>query len=780
MSTIDQEMMNDHQRRASEYLATFHQDDIPRLCSDESKNRRLLVNLNDLREFDPTLARDMLARPSQYLPAFEKALREEVVHHDPKQSAEVDHFYVGVEGSFGANKVSPRGLMCHLLNQLVCVEGIVTRCSSVHPKVVKSVHYCAETGVMMEREYHDLTSLTGLPTSSNAYPTRNQEGQLLRTEFGLCTYRDHQIVSVQEMPERAPPGQLPRSVDVMIENELVDCCRPGDRVCVSGIFRALPAKQSTTGMFRTLVLGNNVKLLSKEAYGHGLRGSAHRSSHALTVLMVGDPSTAKSQMLRFALGIAPLAVSTTGRGSSGVGLTAAVTTDADTGEKRLEAGAMVIADRGLCCIDEFDKMLDADRVAIHEVMEQQTITIAKAGIHASLNARASVLAAANPVYSKYDSSHTPMENIGLPESLLSRFDLLFIVLDTRSSDVDRAISGHVLQMHRTAKTGATPAALSMSGGRGGDVIEDSLDVEEVDATGQTPMYVKFERGSLQVGPGGRRGRGKVTQTVLSTAFIKKYISYAKDRVAPTLSEEARELIATEYANLRQRSVETEGCLPVTPRSLETMIRLATAFAKLHLRAQVLEEDVRSAISILHGALFKDIPKAGGKGKGDDEQGDEDEDGGHKQVPASPSTSDKENRAKKRGTPGSSAKKGKAAAKSDDEPEQDDEFAAFADENEAGPSQRAASPAGPPGQDEEEPMPVDQLPEGALAAAKSALGKMVQATKLESFSIAEVFSAFVDECEADGPENPTMGMLLGVLSRSDSPGAFSNGTVYVSF
>ncbi|KAK0354510.1 MCM DNA helicase complex subunit [Friedmanniomyces endolithicus] len=399
---------------------------------------------------------------------------------------------------------------------MVSLEGIVTKCSLVRPKVVKSVHYNETKGTFHFREYKDQTMTANGAASTSVYPTQDDEGNPLVTEYGYCSYRDHQTISIQEMPERAPAGQLPRSVDVIMDDDMVDRVKPGDRIELVGIYRSLGNAGQGSAVFKTLILANNVILLSSKSgggiatatitdtdirninkisrqrrvfdllsqslapsiYGHdyikkaillmllgGMEKNLDNGTHLrgdINILMVGDPSTAKSQLLRFVLNTAPLAIATTGRGSSGVGLTAAVTSDKETGERRLEAGAMVLGDRGVVCIDEFDKMSDIDRVAIHEVMEQQTVTIAKAGIHTSLNARCSVIAAANPIYGQYDIHKDPHRNIALPDSLLSRFDLLFIVTDDIEDVRDRQVSEHVLRMHRYRQPGTEEGAPAYS------------------------------------------------------------------------------------------------------------------------------------------------------------------------------------------------------------------------------------------------------------------------------------------------------------------------------
>ncbi|GLT50639.1 hypothetical protein SLA2020_241120 [Shorea laevis] len=630
----------DRKKDISQFLSQdIYQAEIREMI--ERKRRRLIVDISDLHSFN-NLASKILKNPSEYMQPFCDAVTEAARSIDPMYIKEGEHVLVGFKGPFVSRRVTPRELLSEFIGSMVCVEGIVTKCSLVRPKVVKSVHFCPDKGTFTTREYRDITSNNGLPTGS-VYPTRDENGHLLVTEYGLCQYKDHQTLSIQEVPENAAPGQLPRTVDVIVEDDLVDSCKPGDRIAIVGIYKALPGKSkgSVNGVFRTVLIANNVSLLNKEAnaptystedvkkireiaakedvfdllgnslapsiYGHswikkavillmlgGVEKNLKNGTHLrgdINMMMVGDPSVAKSQLLRAIMNIAPLAISTTGRGSSGVGLTAAVTSDQETGERRLEAGAMVLADRGVVCIDEFDKMNDQDRVAIHEVMEQQTVTIAKAGIHASLNARCSVVAAANPIYGTYDRSLTPTKNIGLPDSLLSRFDLLFIVLDQMDTEIDRQISSHVLRMHqyRSAIDGGETA-----------VDGNSRYGREDEADNDSSIWVKHNR----ILHGRKRDRGPKRDT-LTIKFLKKYIHYAKHRFQPELTDEASEHIATAYAELRNASsnAKTGGTLPITARTLETIIRLSTAHAKLKLSPKVNKTDVEAALKVLNFAIY---------------------------------------------------------------------------------------------------------------------------------------------------------------------------------
>ncbi|KAK5649262.1 hypothetical protein RI129_000291 [Pyrocoelia pectoralis] len=614
------------------------------------KGRRLIVNLNDLRKRNPERAKNLLTNSIEEQIAFQRALKEYVSNVFTDYEKDSGDFFVGFEGSFGNKHVTPRSLHSRYLGNLVCIEGIVTKCSIINPKVVRSVHYCSVTKKVMERKYADLTSLEAFPTSS-VYPTQDEDGNPLETEFGLSTYKDHQTISIQEMPEKAPAGQLPRSVDVVCDNDLVDCCKPGDRILVVGSYRCLPNKQGsfTSGTFRAVIIACNISQLSKEAspslsrtdvglckklirkekdifsllamsiapsiQGHEyikkailclLLGGEEkvlpngtRLRGDINVLLIGDPSVAKSQLLRYVLATAPRAIPTTGRGSTGVGLTAAVTTDQDTGERRLEAGAMVLADRGVVCIDEFDKMSDIDRTAIHEVMEQGRVTIAKAGIHASLNARCSVLAAANPVYGKYDQYKTPMENINLQDSLLSRFDLLFVMLDTVDEEIDSIISDHVVRVHRYRNPLEQDGEI-LPMGSGADCYStqnpDAVDKED----SETTIYEKYD----PLLHGKRRG----WQKTLSVEFMRKYIHFVKI-LKPKLTREACVIIAEEYSRLRSEDTMDANVArtqPVTARTLETLIRLATAHAKARMSREVKEEDARAAIELVQYAYFKKV------------------------------------------------------------------------------------------------------------------------------------------------------------------------------
>ncbi|KAF8202956.1 MCM2/3/5 family-domain-containing protein [Pholiota molesta] len=659
MSLLDDTLPQDEQTlNISRVFENFLESDSPIYNYKEEIHRllrtdqtRLLVNIDDLRDFNREYANGLLKNPVDYLPAFDHALTEVVKHvYDAeKHDISTKTYHVGFTGSFGDHHVSPRTLHAAHLGKMISLEGIITRCSLVRPKMLKSIHYCPETTQFHYRIYRDATSSSSnLPPTTSILPQTNDEGYPLETEYGFSHFQDHQRISIQEMPERAPAGQLPRSTDIILDDDLVDKCKPGDRIQLVGVYRSVGG--GANGGFKSLIIANNINLLSSKIgggiaqtpltdtdirtinqiskrsdiftllseslapsiYGHEhikrailllLLGGAEKNlpngTHIrgdINLLMVGDPSTAKSQLLRFVLGTAPLAIATTGRGSSGVGLTAAVTTDKETGERRLEAGAMVLADRGVVCIDEFDKMSDVDRVAIHEVMEQQTVTIAKAVRLSILDASILIIC----ILFQYDIHKDPHKNIALPDSLLSRFDLLFIVTDDVDEQRDRVIADHVLRMHRYLPPGVeegTPCHDNLSQPLSVDGPGANIDPEAVD----TSPFEKYDPLLHMAAAANQNAHGRATRSnrpkkveILSIAFVKKYIQYAKSKAAPVLTKGAADHI-----------VETS---PLTARTLETLIRLATAHAKARLSLKVERADAKQAEEIMRFALFREVPK----------------------------------------------------------------------------------------------------------------------------------------------------------------------------
>lgn len=319
----------------------------------------------------------------------------------------------------------------------------------------------------------------------------------------------------------------------------------------------------------------------------------------INVLLLGDPSTAKSQMLKYAERVAPISVYTSGKGSSAAGLTASVIKDKANNEFHLEGGAMVLADGGLVCIDEFDKMRLQDRVAIHEAMEQQTISIAKAGITAVLNARSAVLAAANPAFGRYDDTRTSAENIEFQSTILSRFDLIFIVRDVRNDERDKMIADHVLRLHQRGSEKAKSTMARRGGTGSGQDANNVSGTEGADAATSNKQTVGIS------GVGDKRH--------IDINSLKRYISYARNRGSPRLSAEGAELLRTNYVSIREQmrakqlgDDEDDGSsqtVPITVRQLEAIVRISESLAKMTLDNVVTEEHVTEAIRLFKVATL---------------------------------------------------------------------------------------------------------------------------------------------------------------------------------
>ena len=557
----------------------------------------IIVDYNDL-VIEPEIEIIFSTDPDRILNAFSRAIKEALQTRFPDYAEKIKD-EVRVRLVNYPLQRSLRQINAETIGNITSVSGMVVRASEVKPLAKELVFVCPD------EHQTKVIQLKGmdvkLPVVCDNPSCKHRDFEL---KPEASKFIDFQILRLQELPEDLPPGQLPHYIDVTIRQDLVDNARPGDRIILTGIVRVEQESiagitRGHSGLYRLRIEGNNIEFLGgrgsktsrkivreevspedekmiktlsqspnvyqrlidsfaphiqgqsliKEAIlllivgsNQRLLGDGSKIRGDINVFLVGDPGTAKSEMLKFCARIAPRGLYTSGRGSTAAGLTAAVVRD-KTGIMMLEAGAVVLGDQGLVCIDEFDKMKPEDRSALHEVMEQQSASIAKGGIVATLNARTSILAAANPMYGKYDPFKNITENVNLPIPLLTRFDLIFVVRDIPGREKDEKIARHIIELH-------------------------------------TPQ-------------------GTDKRSVIDVDTLTKYLSYAK-RSSPDLTKEAEEKILQYY--LQMRNVESEEMITVTPRQLEGIIRLSTARARLLMKDKVEEEDAERAIFLIQSML----------------------------------------------------------------------------------------------------------------------------------------------------------------------------------
>ena len=564
----------------------------------------LIIFYEDLLAFDSQLAEMLKKDPESLIEEAIKAFKNALKFQGSK-TIDKDYFVrISTIDEKSPLTIPLRGLRAKHIDTLVSFKGILIRSSPIRPKLIDATFEC----LVCKTQFNvtQLTSRIKWPKFCIKKSCKAKAQSDFRLISKHSTFIDWQSVTIQEIPEDLPPGRIPRATQSILKHDLVDTVKPGDRVKVIGIYKSVLAqstKSINSTLFKTYIdvnlidpedktdeiidLSNEdrkeIEKLSKEPriqrkiarsiaptiYGReDLKMACALSLFAGTrkrkpdggykrgdihVLFVGDPGTGKSEILKSAVDISPRGIYTSGKGSTAVGLTAAVIKDSDTGQMNLEAGAVVLANGGIAAIDEFDKMDPQDRSALHEGMEQQTVSIAKAGIVATLKAQTAIIAAANPRSGRYDRYKTPTQNIHLPPSLLSRFDLIFVVIDRPDPADDAQMAEFILKS-------------SMIGN--GSKEEDQTDIS-------API------------PG---------------ELLKKYIKYARRNYQPLLTDEAKERIKEYYLDLRGKYDSEDAIVSILARNLDALVRLSEAYAKMALKDKVLKEDVEEIIKLFRRYL----------------------------------------------------------------------------------------------------------------------------------------------------------------------------------
>ncbi|XP_002740276.1 DNA replication licensing factor mcm2-like [Saccoglossus kowalevskii] len=579
----------------------LYREKIRQMC--ESNKESLVIDYNMLASEEQVLAYFLPEAPAEMLKIFDEAAKEVVLSMFPNYDRIAKEIHVRIAELPLVEEL--RSLRQLHLNQLIRTGGVVTSSTGILPQLSMIKYDCVKCNFILgpfQQNQNQEVKPGSCPECQSPGPFEINMEQTI--------YQNYQRITIQESPGKVSAGRLPRSKDAILLADLVDCCKPGDEIELTGTYHNNYDGSLNTSngfpVFATVIEANHIVkkddkmavgtmtdedvkaiiALSKDErigerifascgpsiYGHEdikraialsmfggepkNPGQKHKVRGDINILICGDPGTAKSQFLKYVEKTASRCVFTTGQGASAVGLTAYVQRNPVSKEWTLEAGALVLADKGVCLIDEFDKMNDSDRTSIHEAMEQQSISISKAGIVTSLQARCSIIAAANPIGGRYNPSLTFSENVDLTEPILSRFDILCVVRDTVDPVEDELLARFVVDSHVKHHPSSDPSD------------------KELPTLGA--LY----------------GAELIPQDLL-----KKYLIYAKDKVHPKLHQMDQDKIAKMYSDLRRESMAT-GSIPITVRHIESMIRMAEAHAKMHLRGHVNEDDVNMAIRVM--------------------------------------------------------------------------------------------------------------------------------------------------------------------------------------
>ncbi|KAK3327155.1 DNA replication licensing factor mcm2 [Cercophora scortea] len=583
----------------------------------------LEVSYDHLSTSKAILAYFLANAPADMLKLFDEVAMDVVLLHYPDY--ERIHSEIHVRIFDLPVHYTLRQLRQSHLNCLVRVSGVVTRRTGVFPQLKYIKFDCTKCGVTLgpfQQESNVEVKISYCQSCQSRGPfTLNSE---------KTVYRNYQKLTLQESPGTVPAGRLPRHREVILLWDLIDKAKPGEEIEVTGIYQnnydAQLNNRNGFPVFATVLEANNIvkshdqlagfrmseedeheirrlsrdpqivdKIINSIApsiYGHtdiktavalSLFGGvakttrgAHHIRGDINVLLLGDPGTAKSQVLKYVEKTAHRAVFATGQGASAVGLTASVRRDPLTSEWTLEGGALVLADKGTCLIDEFDKMNDQDRTSIHEAMEQQTISISKAGIVTTLQARCGIIAAANPIGGRYNSTIPFSANVELTEPILSRFDILVVVRDTVEPAEDERLARFIVGSHSRSHPLTNTQATAGGGG-------DSMDVEHDSARTETQTASEVADAAAK--------EGQIPQNLL-----RKYIVYARERCSPKLYHMDEDKVARLFADMRRESLAT-GAYPITVRHLEAIIRISEAFCRMRLSEYCTAQDIDRAIAV---------------------------------------------------------------------------------------------------------------------------------------------------------------------------------------